>query len=216
MSFLNQLKNQAHALRHQQTAELQNLETRVAQTEVACQVVSAYLVDLAQQLNVITPAAPALSLDGRTPWPAMKLLDFRCDQRKKRAHGIEVVDYIGMGWRITPQDGPPVKGVVSVNFPPDLERVESRLALGHLQHERQEQRHPDTNKLLSIRFEYLTALMGSVRITPHHEQASLAFRISNATGFEVLATQWAASAITSGLLDELARLVVGQPNHFIR
>lgn len=216
MSFLNQLKNQAHALRNQQNAAQHSLEARVAQTEAACQTVSAYLVDLAQQLNVIAPPAPALSLDGKTPWPAMKLVDFRCDLRKKRARGLDLVDYIGMGWRITPQDGPPVKGAVSVNFPPDLERVESRLALGHLQHERQEQRHPDTNKLLSIRFEYLTALMGSVRITPDHEQASLAFRISNATGFEVLSTQWAASDTTPAMLDELARLVVGQPNRFIR
>ncbi|SDP59528.1 hypothetical protein SAMN05216303_105252 [Rhodoferax sp. OV413] len=216
MSFLNQLKNQAHALRNQQNAVQHSLEARAAQTEAACQTVAAYLADLAQQLNVIAPPAPALSLDGKTPWPAMKLVDFRCDQRKKRARGVDLVDYIGMGWRITPQDGPPVKGAVSVNFPPDLERVESRLALGHLQHERQEQRHPDTNKLLSIRFEYLTALMGSVRITPDHEQASLAFRISNATGFEVLTTQWAASDTTPAMLDELARLVVGQPNRFIR
>jgi hypothetical protein len=108
-----------------------------------------------------------------------------------------------------------VKGAVSVNFPPDLERVESRLTLGRLRHDRLEQRHPDTHKLLAIRFEYLTELQGSVRVTPDHDQAVLDFRVSNASGFEVQTIQWPAAQITPALLDELARLLVAQPSHFL-
>jgi hypothetical protein len=216
VSFLNQLKTQAHALRSQQNAAQMSAEARVAQTEAACQTVATYLADLAQQLNVIHPPAPAFTLDGKTPWPAMKMADFRCDVRQKRVHGVDVVDYIGMGWRVLPLAGPPVKAAVSVNFPPELERVESRLALGHLKHERLEQRHPDTNKLLAIRFEYTTELLGSVRVTPDHDQSRIAFRISNATGFEVHTTEMAAADIHPGVLDELARLLVAQPSRFLR
>ena len=216
MSFLNQLKTQAHALRSQQSDQQLSAEARVAQTEAACQTVAHYLADLALQLNVITPPAAAFTLDGKTPWPAMKLVDFRHDVRKKCLRGMDVVDYIGMGWRVLPQVGPPLKAAVSVNFPPELERVEARLALGHLKHERLEQRHPGTNKLLAIRFEYTTELLGSVRITPDHDQSRLAFRISNATGFEVHTTQWAAAEINPGMLDELARLLVAQPSRFLR
>jgi hypothetical protein len=216
LSFLNQLKTQAHALRSQQNAAQMTAEARVAQTEAACQTVAAYLADLAQQLNVITPPAPAFTLDGKTPWPAMKMTDFRCDVRQKRVRGIDVTDYIGMGWRVQPLAGPPVKAAVSVNFPPELERVEARLALGHLKHERLEQRHPDTNKLLAIRFEYTTDLLGSVRITPDHDQSRMAFRISNATGFEVHTTELAAADINPAVLDELARLLVAQPSRFLR
>ncbi|BDT65998.1 hypothetical protein os1_01490 [Comamonadaceae bacterium OS-1] len=216
MSFLNQLKTQAHALRSQQNAAQMTAEARVAQTEAACQTVAAYLADLAQQLNVITPPAPAFTLDGKTPWPAMKMADFRCDVRQKRLRGVDVVDYIGMGWRVQPQDGPPVEAAVSVNFPPELERVEARLALGHLKHDRREQRHPDTNKLLAIRFEYTTELLGSVRITPDHDHSRMAFRISNATGFEVHTTEMAAADINPAVLDELARLLVAQPSRFLR
>nr|WP_315191885.1 hypothetical protein [uncultured Albidiferax sp.] len=216
MSFLNQLKTQAHALRSQQNAAQMSAEARVAQTEAACQTVATYLVDLAQQLNVITPPAPVFTLDGKTPWPAMKMADFRCDVRQKRVRGVDVTDYIGMGWRVLPQDGPPLKAAVSVNFPPELERVESRLALGHLKHDRREQRHPDTNKLLAIRFEYTTELLGSVRVTPDHDQSRIAFRISNATGFEVHTTEMAAADINPAVLDELARLLVAQPSRFLR
>jgi len=216
MSFLNQLKNQAHVLRSQHSAQQLSVEARVAQTEAACHTVANYVADLAQQLNVITPPAPAYTLDGKTLWPAMKMADFRCDVRQKRLRGGNVVDYIGMGWRVLPQAGPPVKAAVSVNFPPDLERVEARLALGQLKHERLEQRHPETHKLLAIRFEYTTELLGSLRITPDHDQSCFAFRISNATGFEVHTVQLPAAEINPGVLDELARLLVAQPSRFLR
>jgi hypothetical protein len=219
LSFLNQLKTQAHTLRNQQSAQQLTAEARVAQTEAACQMVATYLADLALQLNVIAPPAAAFTLDGKSPWPAMKMVDFRYDVRQKRLPHLgmlDVVDYIGLGWRATPQAGPPVKAMVSVNFPPELARVESRLALGHLKHERLEQRHPDTHKLLAIRFEYTTELLGSVRITPDHDQSMLAFRISNATGFEVHAIQLAATDITPAVLDELARLLLAQPSRFLR
>ena len=216
MSFLNQLKSQAQALRSQHSAQQLSAEARVALTEAACQTMATYLADLAQQLNVIMPPAPAFTLDGKTPWPAMKMADFRCDVRQKRLRGVEVVDYIGMGWRVLPQAGLPVQAAISVNFPPELERVEARLALGHLKHQRLEQRHPDTNKLLAIRFEYTTELLGSVRVTPDHDQSCIHFRISNATGFELHTTQLAAADISLAVLDELARLLVAQPSRFLR
>ena len=213
MSFLNQLKTQAHALRSQQNAAQMSAEARVAQTEAACQTVAAYLADLAQQLNVITPPAAAFTLDGKTPWPAMKMADFRCDVRQKRVHhmgGMDVTDYIGMGWRVLPQDGPPVKAAVSVNFPPELERVEARLALGHLKHDRREQRHPDTNKLQAIVFEHELAARASVLITPNHDEARLQVRLAGVVGLDTQTTQVPATAITTAWLDDLAKAIVGQ------
>jgi len=83
VSFLNQLKTQAKALQKEQGAQQLNLEENTARTEEACRFALPYLQDLARQLNVIGPAAPRFSLDGKTPWPAMKLIEFRVDSRKK-------------------------------------------------------------------------------------------------------------------------------------
>ncbi|HSV53445.1 MAG TPA: hypothetical protein VLJ57_15105, partial [Burkholderiaceae bacterium] len=83
MSFLNQLKSQASALQNQQGKVQQDLAGNTDKTEAACRVVLPYLQDLARQLNVIGPAAPRFTLDGKTPWPAMKLIEFRVDARKK-------------------------------------------------------------------------------------------------------------------------------------
>ena len=72
MSFLDQLKSQAKALQQQRGADEQQLEERTAQTEQACRVTLHYLQDLARQLSVLQPPGPALTLDGKTPWPPMK------------------------------------------------------------------------------------------------------------------------------------------------
>lgn len=215
MSFLNQLKTQASALQTQQSEQHQNLEANTRKTELACQTVALYLADLAQQLNVIQPDGPKFSLDGRTPWPAMKLTDFRVDTRKKKLRDRDVHDYIAMGWQIVPQSGEQLMGAVSVNFPPDLERVEKRLGYGGVKFERKDVRHPEKNTLQAIRFEYQTQARGYVTVTADHDEALLNFRLANVHGFEILTTGWDAARIQTDLLDELAKLLVGQPNRFL-
>ncbi|MES2999112.1 MAG: hypothetical protein V4787_00345 [Pseudomonadota bacterium] len=214
MSFLNQLKSQAKSLQSQQTQVNENLEENTARAEEACRFALPYLRDLARQLNVIEPKAPRFTLDGKTPWPAMKYLDFRVDSRMKTLRGREVFDYLAMGWRVVPQVGQPVGGMVMVNFPPDLQRVESRLAMGPVKHERKEVRHPEKNSLQALQFEYITETRGNVVVTPDHDKGELAFRIMNATGFDIVKTSWPAVKVKNDVLDELAKLIVGEPHRF--
>ena len=215
MSFLNQLKQQANALQSLQTVQLQNLEANAEATEWACQVVWKYLQDLARQLSVLTPDAPQFSLDGKTPWPQMKLADFRVDSRKKKLRDKDVYDYIAMGWDIVPKVGLPIGGSVSVNFPPELDRVQKRLAFGHIEHEQKNLRHPEKNTLKAICFEYLTKARGNVTVTADHDNGQLIFRLANADGFGVVTSTWAAPKIDHALMDELAKMVVAQPNRFL-
>lgn len=215
MSFLNQLKSQAHALQNQENQQQQDLQQNVARTEAACQTVWLYFVELAKQLNIIAPAGPALSLDGKLAWPAMKLVDFRTDSRRKMLASKEAYDSLAVAWQIVPQQGNPVGGSVSANFPPDLKRIEERLACGQVKHERKELRHPEKNTLLALQFDYLTQSRGNVMVTPEHEKAQLSFRIANASGFGVVSTSYPATQIQTPLLDELAKLLVGQPSRFV-
>ena len=214
MSFLNQLKSQANALQSQQSAELQNFEASTAQTERAGQIVWHYLVDLARQLNVIAPAGPTLTLDNKTPWPEMKLIEFRVDARKKQLRDKEVYDYLAMGWRMVPREGEPVQGSVSANFPPDLQRIEARLFSGNVQHERVNVRHPEKNTLQAIRFDYLTEARASITITADHAAGQLAFRLTNLQNLETVTVAYPVAQIQGVLLDELARLIVGQSSRF--
>lgn len=215
MSFLNELKSQATALQSKQAAQLENLESNTASTEMACLVVWKYLQDLARHLGVIAPPAPRFSLDGKVPWPQMKLTNFRADFRKKILRDKEVYDYIAMGWDIVPQSGLTVAGAVSVNFPPDLERVQKRLAFGHVEHERKDLRHPEKNTLQAISFEYIAKARGNVTVTADHDAGVLHFRLANAEGFGVVNKTWSAARIDHRLMDELAKLVVAQPSCFM-
>jgi hypothetical protein len=215
MSFLNQLKSQAQDLKSKRSAEDREFEELTTRTEQACRHIVSYLDDLARQLSVIEPAGPALSLDGKTPWPAMKLVDFRADARRKRLRDQEVFDYIGMGWRIVPRVGEPGPGAVAVNFPIEMKRVEERLMMGPVKHDRREIRDPDKrNVLREVRYEYLTHTRGGITATPDHERGHVHFRLLNTSGFEVVQTIWPAARITHELLDELARRIVGQPSTF--
>jgi len=90
VSFLNQLKSQARVLQSKQSHAELDLAENTAQTEEACRFALQYLQDLAKHLNVIAPKAPRFSLDGKTPWPAMKLIEFRVDSRKKMLRHREV------------------------------------------------------------------------------------------------------------------------------
>jgi hypothetical protein len=155
------------------------------------------------------------TLDGKTPWPAMKLVDFRVDARRKMLRNREVIDYIAMGWQVVPQVGAVVSGLVSVNFPIEMRRVEDRLAMGLIKHERREIRKPDSSALVEVRYEYLTQTRGSVSATLDHDNGLVQWRLLNIAGFEIVQTTWPSTRIQQPLLDELAKRVVGQPNTFV-
>lgn len=219
MSFLSDLKAQAHAVQAAQTvAQTQaqmDAEQRVERTEAACKTAWNYLSDLARQLNVLAPDGPNFSVDGKTPWPAMKLIDFRADSRKKTLQDREVFSSIGIGWEIEPQQGKAVLEHISVNFLPELQRVESRLAAGNIPHERRQVRHPEKHSVQAITFEYLTQARGSISITPDHDEAMLSFRFCNVSGLATKVGVWPADLIQMTFLDEVAKLIMSQPSHLL-
>lgn len=215
MSFLNQLKSQAGAAQSRQVSELQNLQANTEQTEAACKAVWYYVQDLAKQLSLIGPAGAKFSLDGKTTWPSMKMVDFRADSRKKMLRDKEVFDTISMGWDIVPLVGVPSPEVLTVNFSPELERIEKRLMFGHIAHERKDQRHPQKNTLQAIRFEYTTKARGNLMVTADHDKGVLVFRLANVDGFEVSTATWPVANVDHDLLDELAKRIVAQPHWFV-
>ncbi len=215
MSFLSELKNQASALQNRQQDDHASLAANTQATELACKVANKYLQDLCAQLNIINPPAHgSYSLDGKTQFPALSLRHFRCDARKKMLRSAEAFDYIGVGWDLLPTTGDIATYSVTVNFPPDLERVTKRLSIGQLQHERKEQRHPETQKLQAYTFICPTQARGSIMITPQHDSGALDFRVSNVGGFELLTTTYPAAQVTQALMDELAKKLVGQSSRF--
>lgn len=198
-----------------QLAQQSHNEANRQLTEAAAQTTWLYVSELAKQLTVIEPNGPTLSVDGKNPWPAMKLTAFQSDARKKKLQDQEVFDYITMGWRIVPRDGAPLDCSVSVNFLPEMQRIEERLFAGMIKHNRIEVKHPEKKTLQAIQFDYVTEARGSLTIQVNHADAQLAFRLVNVQGFEVFKTAYAADKVEGPLLDELAKLLVGEASSFI-
>lgn len=216
MSFLHQLKQEAQKLQALRGQQQQSREAQVAATEAACLGLWQCFMELPRLLNVIEPPAVAWSLDGKTPWPPMKQGDFRFDARKKSLRDKQVFDYLVLGWRIVPREaGALARARVSVNFPPELERVERRLHAGHVKHERKEQRHPETQRLQVLHFDHETAARASVLFTPDHDNARFGIRLACVNGMDIVTLQRAADEVDAALLDELARLIVGEPSRFL-
>ena len=67
----------------------------------------------------------------------------------------------------------------------------------------------------AIQFDYLTETRGNVVITPDHDKAELAFRLMNASGFGITNTTWPSAKIKTDVLDELAKLLVGEASRFV-
>lgn len=215
MSFLSELKNQANLLQGLELGVQRDLAAGTEACQQACRVALAYLQDLCAQLNVIQPPATgAYSLDGKSPFPALAQRNFRCDARRKMLRNAEVFDYIGVGWDLLPATGLVATHRVTVNFPPDLERVTNRLSVGQIPHERKDLRHPESNKLLAYEFDYQTESRAFITLTPDHDVGCIAFRITNVGGFGVLNTVYPAAQVNTKLLDELAKKLVGQPSRF--
>jgi len=146
----------------------------------------------------------------------MKLVRFQSDARRKTLQGREVYDYLALGWQIVPRaGGKPGTASVRANFPPDLARLEARLACGWVEHERKEVRESGKNRLVEVRFDYVTASRGTVRVTADHQQGALVFRLANVAGFEVQSNAWPAEKISSAVLDELAKRIVGEASRFV-
>jgi hypothetical protein len=215
VSFLNQLKSQAHALQTQKVHNAEELATNTQATELACKTVWHYLNELCKHLNVLAPAAPEFALDKNAVWPPMKLVDFRLDARKKMLRDQELVDTISVGWHILPLQGEPRLATVDVDFVPELERVMKNLSAGGVKFERKDVIQPDKKPKRIIRFEYTTQARGFVTITTDHDNAQLNFRLANTNGFGIKNVVWPAERMQSEFLDELAKLIVAQPSRFV-
>ena len=215
MSFLSELKSRANALRGLQLDAQHDLVANTQTCEVACRMALAYLQDLCAQLNVIRPAAAgAYSLDGKRLFPALVQVNFRCDARRKKLREAEVFEYIGVGWDLRPDAASVATHTLTVNFPPELQRVTQRLSIGQIQHQRTDQRHPESDKLLAYVFDYQTESRAFITMTPDHDAGLIAFRVTNVGGFGVQNMAYPAAQVTQPLMDELAKKLLGQASRF--
>lgn len=216
MSFLDDLKQQADTLRRQSHGDLAAIERSSALVESACETVWRYLDELGRQLQVLQPVSPArYAFDGRTVLGGLRFCDFAADLRKKRVPRgplaeVEVVERIVLMARLV--SGQRLE--LAKDFPPEIERLEARLAQAGVQCIGLPVRDPGTGRYLETRFEFTADLVAGVRVFPEHEEGRLRFVVQNLDGLASVEGSLSAHEVTTARLDELARWWVGQPQRF--
>ncbi|HEV7914054.1 MAG TPA: hypothetical protein VGP22_09820 [Albitalea sp.] len=212
MGFLDDLKRQADALKARQTIDVAALARNAALTEAACKTSFAYLNTLLAQLDLLRPVSPArFTLDRQHVFEQVPLTEFRIDARRKRLRDEEVFDFIVLHWQL--KTGRKLK--LEKDFVPEIERLEPRLRQSGAQVDSETVRDPDSGRLRAMRYSFSADFVGSVRITPDHDNASLHFQLHNLDGFESVSVDFPAIEVGSARLDDLARWLVGQPHHFL-
>lgn len=212
MSFLDDLKRQAEALKTQQTGDSAALARNTALAEAACKTVFGYFTSLATQLEVLSPTSPTrFTLDRQNVIDGMRMTEFRADSRRKPLRDEQVFDYLVLHWQL--RSGRALQ--LTKDFLPEMERIESRLRQGGGQFDNEALRNPDNGKLLGRRYSFVADFVGSVRATPLHDSARVHFQLHNLDGFESVSLELPATEVGSSRLDELARWIVGQPHRFL-
>jgi hypothetical protein len=212
VSFLDDLKREAEAARLLQTRDGSALQRSAALADIACKTAERYFISLAQQLEVLRPSSPtAFALDRRHVFTGLRLSDFKVDSRRKAWQGLDVFDHVVMRWQLRSNQ----KLEIGKDFPPDIDKLESRLRQSAARFDSEAVRHPDTGKLQTMRYRVDADFHAHVLLTPEHAAGTVQFQLVNLDGFETVTAEFPAFEIGSQRLDELAKWLVGQAHSFL-
>lgn len=217
MSFLDDLKQQAQARQAQLRGDHAVIERNAALVEAACATAWRYLDDLGRQLDVLGPTSPArYALDPRAIVEGLRYSDFVADLRRKRVErgplaAPEWVDHLVLTARLNSGQ----RFDIAKDFPPEMEKLEARLAQAGIRCLGEPLRDAVSGRFLESHYRFTADLVAGVRVLPLHEQGRLQFVVQNLDGLATVKATFAAHQITVERLDELAKWWVGQPHRFL-
>jgi hypothetical protein len=215
MSFLDDLKKQADALRSRQEVDETTFLRNAQVTDAACKATFHYWLELAKQLEVIRPPVRVRyefggrhALDG--PADGLRFGEFRCDARRKTMRGVELYDHVVVscwvrgGRRMT----------IDKDFPTDIERLRARLQQAGITAPSHIVRDDATGRFVAERYEFDADVRVGARLSPDHESGRVEFTAMNFDGLESMVVEFPAASVDTALLDELAKWWLGEPHRF--
>ena len=220
MGFLDQIKQQADAVKQQQSAGSAAgsvfHEANTYATEAACVTIFDYFAALAPQFNVLKPPSKGRHiLDRQNSFTDLPQTDFRVDCRRKPSPQPttmqpDLFDHIVMQWAL---DGKQ-QLVLQKDFITDIEKLEPKLNQSGAKFDAEDVRDPASRKLKFMRYTLAARFSASVMVEPRHNAGTLQFKVNNIDGFDTVTLVFTAGQINTARLDELAKWIVGQPHRF--
>jgi hypothetical protein len=215
VSFLDDLKRQAQTRVVQRENDPGVAERNALLANVACRATLDYWTEMVAQLNLIAPASPArYALDGRTTLQELTCTNFRVAHKLHKQHdGSEHFELVAVSW-LASSAGERLR--IVKDFPPDIERLRKRLSQGGIQAHETPTRHAGSGLVQATQFEFPASISCGIRLVPMHNEGRVRLTFSNLDALERIDAEFPAFAMRAGQFDDIARWIVGEPQHLLK
>ncbi|MGB8337581.1 MAG: hypothetical protein WCD07_05340 [Burkholderiales bacterium] len=211
MGFLDELKSQADSLTKEKQAHSTKLATNAELVDARMRQAFKYFNDLSKQLEIIKPpSVQTFELHGIGKFDKLMLTDFFADYRRKKFNDSEVFDIVTLAFKHTSAHHIALKK----DMPNQIEQCENALWRHNLKFQRENIRNED-GKLRWTEFTIPCSVNAEVSVQGDYEYAQLIFKLKNFECFETITVAFAAPTFGESILEDLARMIVGQPNRLL-
>jgi hypothetical protein len=211
MGFLDELKSQADSLTKEKQAYQTNLVANAELVDARMRQTFSYLNDLCKQLDIIKPAsAQVFELHGVGKFDRLMLVDFFADYRKRKFNDTEVFDIVTLQFK----HQSPHNIQLKKDMPHQIELCEDALWRHNLKFQRDDVR-TEEGKMRWTQFTIPCSVNAEASVQGDYEQAQLIFKLKNFERFETVTVAFQAAIFGESVLEDFAKLIVGQPNRFL-
>jgi hypothetical protein len=212
MGLLDDLKRQADMVRTHDSLQKSNLQENVRVVDQAMHKTFLYLLELFKQLEVIRPANPVVyHIEGVGTIKDLKYGGGFVDPRKKKFADRDVYDYMDfyVKWAA------PASMVIERDMPHTIKKVRDMLWLFNIKFTEVETKTP-YGSVSKVQFTIPAAVTVNFTLKADIEGRRLLFYGKNALQLGIDDFALPADDLTDPVLEELAKMLIGQRNDFIK
>ena len=208
MGLLDDLKKQADLVKTQQISQQTLQGDRVKLVEDKMKQTFQYAHELLKQLGIVKPTSPLVySIPGVTEFRNLAFAESFIDYRKKKISDKEYFDTVHffIKWA-----GPDTY-TTEKDMPPAMQRIREALWLSKIKFIEEEKKNAK-GFVVGAKFVVPASVLTDVIFKADHEQGKLNFQTTHMFGLGVEYLSIPAQEINEGLLDDLAKALIGQPS----
>jgi hypothetical protein len=208
MGLLDQLKQQADALRTQTSLKQSMREDNVRVVDEAMHRTFHYLLELFKQLPVIAPTNPVnYQIPGVGDMKNLRYIESHVDSRKKKLGDSEVYDYIPFWIRWGSSESLNAER----DMPAAISKLRDLLFAANVKFTEEEKRN-EQRSLQKVVFRIPVAVQVDFDCKADYDNRRLAFYGKNSIRLGMDDYAVPADDVSEALLDELAKMLLGQPS----
>jgi hypothetical protein len=206
MGLLDDLKKQADLVKTQQISQQSLQGDKLKLVEDKMKQAFQYAHELLKQLGVVKPTSPLVySIPGVTEFRNLVFAESFIDYRKKKINDKEYFDTVHffIKWA-----GPDTY-TTEKDMPPAMQRIREALWLSKIKFIEEEKKNAK-GFVVGAKFIVPASVLTDVIFRADHEQGRLNFQTTHMFGLGVEYLSVPAQEVNEGMLDDLAKALIGQ------